>query len=172
MVSVKREKRASAKVMYSVIIAAMLLFGVGQPALADSPRKISLCEEEAELLVRSAAFAARGNMGIDGRGNTRTAASYAARVGIIATVLNRMSDPRFPESVSMIIASDRTFSRTASAVHLSEQELTLTRDALEAALDGFDPTNGALYFSTPTEQVNRFTVTCVFEDYSFGVPLM
>lgn len=121
-----------------------------------------LCEAEADLLVRSAAAVSRGN--------SRTEASYAARVGIIATVLNRMADPRFPDSAVRVIAADRTFSRTAPAGEFSENELALTRSALNAALRGMDPTDGALYFSTPGIWVNRFAVTCEIGGYSFGVP--
>lgn len=136
--------------------------------------RASLTEEEAELLVRSAAFAARGSMRIaeqEEHDRTRTAASYAARVGIIATVLNRLDDPRFPDSVTLIIASDRTFSEAAPAVEQSESDLSLTRAALDAALHGFDPTNGALYFSTPGDRVNTFTVTSDMDGYLFGVPV-
>jgi len=122
----------------------------------------SLCEAEADLLVRSAAAASRGN--------SRTEASYAARVGIIATVLNRMADSRFPDSAVRVISADRTFSRTAPAGIFSEEELALTRSALNAALRGLDPTDGALYFSTPDTWVNRFAVTCEIGGYSFGVP--
>lgn len=136
---------------------------------ANVPRE-SLCEEEAELLVRAVAFVARGSMRSAGKGSARVAAPYAARVGIIATVLNRMEDARFPNAVVRIVASDRTFSRMAFAVEIPERDLELTRAALQDALDGFDPTNGALYFSSPETWVNRFAVTGSIGGYSFGVP--
>lgn len=129
-----------------------------------------LYDEEADLIVRAVAFASRGSMRIAGKNPERTAAPYAARVGMIATILNRMADPRFPDSAARVIFSDKTFSPTAFAVEFSDDDLALTRAALETALNGFDPTDGALYFSTPTEWVNRFAVTCAFGGYSFGVP--
>ncbi len=155
--------------LLTVVLSVGLCLICADVVLA-APTEISLSEEEADYLIRSAAFAAKGSMHIHGRKDTRPAASYAARVGIIATVLNRMDDPRFPDSIPYIIASDRTFSPAAPAAALSEYDLELTRSALEAALQGFDPTGGALYFSTPAVHCNRFAVTCEFGGYSFGVP--
>jgi hypothetical protein len=163
----------------AVLVTAALLggfapvFGEQSPSHGVQGGRISLSEEETELLIRTVSAAAGGSMRIDeqkGKDSRKTAASYAARVGIIATVLNRLEDPRFPASVPLIIISDRTFPDTASAEEIPQWDRLLTQAALEAALMGFDPTNGALYFSTPTEKVNRFSVTCEMEGYSFGVP--
>ncbi len=157
------------------LVMAVLFCGCA-PIRAEmvSPREaVFLSGEETELLVRSVSAAAGGSMRIDEqreKDSRKTAASYAARVGIIATILNRLKDPRFPNSVPLIIVSDRTFPDTASAGKIPEEDMALTRAALEAALLGFDPTNGALYFSTPTERINPFSVTCEMEGYSFGVP--
>lgn len=161
--------------MTAFSVAVILLFFVmGEnsavySAEIDDRGQITLTEEETNYLVESVALAAGGVMRIEGRNHIKTAAPYAARVGIAATVLNRLKDPRFPDSIALIIASDRTFS-PASAVNVDERDLDITLAALEAALSGFDPTNGALYFSTPTEQSNQFIVTCEFGGYSFGVP--
>ncbi len=158
------------------VLAVGLCFICADSVFADtnlaSAEEISLAlsEEEADFLVRSAAFAAKGSMHTRGKNDSRPAASYAARVGIIATVLNRMADPRFPDSIPWIITSDKTFSPAACAVRLTDRELALTKAALEAALAGFDPTGGALYFSTPTTWCNPFAVTCQFDGYSFGIP--
>lgn len=137
---------------------------------AEEPRAI-LSPEEAEFFVRSVAVAAEGSMRIDGRDNIKVAAPYDARVGMIATVLNRLEDLRFPNSVPQIIMSDKTFSNTASAEKISDYDMALTYAALDAALLGFDPTNGALYFSTPTNRFNRFVVTCEMDGYWFGIPV-
>ncbi len=154
-----------------VILTLGLCFICADVILASTAEaELILSEEEADFLIRAAAVAAKGSMHLRGRNDTAPAASYAARIGIIATVLNRLSDPRFPDSIPWIITSDKTFSAIASAVPVSEQDLALTRDALEAALAGFDPTGGALYFSTPTARCNPFTVTCELDGYAFGIP--
>lgn len=170
------------KILWYLLICALLiglciLCAGGTAALSpetyaesDIPQEWKLYDEEADLIVRSVAFASRGSRRIAGRNQTRTAAPYAARVGMIATILNRMADDRFPDSAALVIASDKTFSQMAPAAEIPAYDLELTRAALETALKGFDPTDGALYFSTPTEWVNRFAVTCEFGGYSFGVP--
>ncbi|MBE6597866.1 MAG: cell wall hydrolase [Ruminococcaceae bacterium] len=156
-----------------VILFALITLGrlpVSAAVVYDPSFIYSITEEEADFLIRSAAFAAGGSMRLEGRNNTNTAASYAARVGIIATVLNRLSDPRFPDSVTEIISSDNTFSKIAPAANIPSRDLEVTKSALDAALMGFDPTDGALYFSTPRVHCNRFAVTCEMGGYSFGVP--
>ncbi len=163
-----------------LVTAALLggfspVFGEQAPTHGVQGGRVSLSEEETELLIRTVSAAAGGSMRVDeqkGKDSRKTAASYAARVGIIATVLNRLEDDRFPNSVPLILISDRTFPDTAASerAEIPQWDITLTKAALEAALLGFDPTNGALYFSTPTECVNRFAVTCEMEGYSFGVP--
>lgn len=142
---------------------------------AQEPRAF-LAPEEAEFLVRSVAVAAEGSMRIDGRDSIKAAAPYAARVGMIATVLNRLSDPRFPNSVPQIIASDRAFSPIGSvasgvlAAEISDYDMEITYAALDSALRGFDPTGGALCFSTTADESRDFTVTFEIDGYSFGVP--
>lgn len=151
----------------AAILVIAVLFG---GRVSANELRFFLTSEETELLVRSAALAAGGSMRIDGRDNIKSAAPYAARVGILATVLNRLEDSRFPNSVPQIIASDKTFSGTAPAVPISDYDMKLTYAALDAALRGFDPTNGALYFSTPTAWVNEFIVTSEMDGYAFGIP--
>lgn len=150
--------------------AAVIPENAPETGTVSSSPEGKLYEEEAELIVRTVAFASQGSMRIAGKNQTKTAAPYAARVGMIATILNRMADDRFPDSAARVIASDQTFSEMAPTAEIPEYDLELTRAALDAALRGFDPTDGALYFSTPTEWVNRFAVTCEFGGYSFGIP--
>ncbi len=133
-------------------------------------KELSLCEAEEEYLIYAVAFESRGTDRVAGKAFRGESAPYAARIGMIATIFNRMIDPRFPDSAARVIAADRTFSDSAVGDALSERELDLTRAALRCAMDGFDPTEGALYFSTPRRWVNRFDVTCTIGAYHFGSP--
>ena len=141
--------------MVAVVLAAAVWLCLTHPISAAAPVRLSA--EETDLLVRSVAAVTEG-------------APYAARVGIAATVLNRLHDPRFPNSIPWIIISDAAFPLAASH-HVSEAELTLTRAALDAAMTGLDPTHGALCFSTPSQRAIPFNETCAIDGYRFGVPL-
>ncbi len=71
---------------------------------------------------------------------------FGGRVGICAVILNRMDDDRFPDTAADVVAyfGDGCF---ASFAEPDAKSRRLTEDALDMALSGADPTDGALYFS-------------------------
>ena len=96
--------------------------------------------------------------------------SFAARVGIAAVALRRMASPDFPDTAAQVLAglekeqafgggkprggTGRLFERAAEGIlsliapdrETREETGRLTRDAVRAAANGADPTEGALYF--------------------------
>jgi len=84
-------------------------------------QEIKLYPEDADFIVRAVAGETSGSTRAAGKKFRGEAAPYAARIGIIATVLNRMADPRFPDSAVRVIISDKTFSDTNAAA-LSDNE--------------------------------------------------
>lgn len=71
---------------------------------------------------------------------------FGGRVGICSVVLRRMDDPRFPDTAAEVTAyfGDGCFPILGEP---DEKARRLTEDALEMALSGADPTDGALYFT-------------------------
>ena len=71
---------------------------------------------------------------------------FGGRVGLCAVVLNRMEDDGFPDTAAGVIAyfGDGCFMKLDEP---DEKLRRLTEDALEMALAGADPTDGALYFT-------------------------
>jgi len=71
---------------------------------------------------------------------------FGGRVGICAVILRRMEDDRFPDTAAEVTAyfGDGCFPVFAEP---DEKVRRLTEDALQLALDGADPTGGALYFT-------------------------
>lgn len=71
---------------------------------------------------------------------------FGGRVGLCAVVLNRMEDDGFPDTAAGVIAyfGDGCFGEPYEP---DEKLRRLTEDALEMALSGADPTDGALYFA-------------------------
>lgn len=73
-------------------------------------------------------------------------AALAERCGICAVVLNRMKDPRYPDSFGGVLESLRLSGEFLSDKKYDETSLRLSRDALSMAMMGADPTNGATSF--------------------------
>lgn len=188
-------------------------------------KELRLYGEEAEMIVQAVSCAAGGSMRLPRNEPSGEAAPYAARVGIIATIFNRMADDRFPSRASRVMAADPTLraqpmerlrrnrgtgygqtvhggpfsdapgkeggsaalrfvkkwnyfdikeysstkkERNAAAEEEENFNLQLSWSALEAALSGFDPTCGALYFRLPGDEEVPFTVTCEIGGIRFG----
>ena len=78
--------------------------------------------------------------------------SFGGRVAIAAVVLNRMGAVGFPDSAGgavMSLASEWEFSGVYKvAGEVGEKLLRLSSDAVEAAINGADPTGGALFFES------------------------
>lgn len=73
-------------------------------------------------------------------------ATLAERCGICAVVLNRMKDPRYPDTFGGVIESLHLSGEFISENNYDDTSLRLSRDALSMVAMGADPTNGATSF--------------------------
>lgn len=74
--------------------------------------------------------------------------SFIGKVGVAAVVLNRIEDPDFPDSTEEVVFQRNAF----TAVNDDQYLLTPTKsayDAVKEAMDGIDPTMGAVYYYNP-----------------------
>ncbi len=80
---------------------------------------------------------------------------YEGQVAVGAVVLNRVASPNFPNSIEEVIYQPGAF----DAVKDKQFYLTPNETALQAAkdaLNGWDPTNGALYYWNPATATSRW----------------
>ncbi|MFT8316875.1 MAG: spore cortex-lytic enzyme [Sporolactobacillus sp.] len=73
---------------------------------------------------------------------------YIGQVAVSAVIINRVSDPRFPNNISDVIFQPGAFTA------VSDGQIWLTpndtaKKAVMDAINGWDPTNGALYYFNP-----------------------
>ncbi len=95
----------------------------------------SVNKEEMDLLARAVYSEARGE-------------PFKGQVAVAAVILNRIRHPFFPNTINGVIFEPWQF----SAVHDGQFWLTPNQDAYmaaRAALRGWDPTNGAIYYYNP-----------------------
>ncbi|MFW5986195.1 MAG: spore cortex-lytic enzyme, partial [Halanaerobiales bacterium] len=80
---------------------------------------------------------------------------YEGQVAVAAVLLNRVESASFPNSVSSVIYQPLAFESVANG----QFNLPPTQQNLKAArsaLNGWDPTHGAVFFWNPSKPVNRW----------------
>ncbi|HWI60750.1 MAG TPA: cell wall hydrolase [Symbiobacteriaceae bacterium] len=80
---------------------------------------------------------------------------YEGKVAVAAVILNRTLDKRFPDSVAGVVYQTHAF----ESVSNGEIYRGTTQDcykAARAALSGWDPTNGSVFFYAPAKTSNAF----------------
>ena len=81
--------------------------------------------------------------------------SYTGQVAIAAVVLNRVKSSNFPNSVAGVIYQSGAFTA------VSDGQINLTpnataKKAAQDALNGWDPTYGAIYYFNPNTATNKW----------------
>ena len=96
---------------------------------------INITNEELLLLSKLVTGEARGE-------------SYKGQVAVAAVVINRVKDPRFPDTIRDVIYQKNAFSVVKDgSINMQPTESAYT--AAQEALYGSDPTNRAIYFWNP-----------------------
>lgn len=112
--------------------------GIGENALSD-------LEEDLFLLASIIHGEARGE-------------PYEGQVAVGAVVLNRVASENFPDTIAEVIYQRGAFDAVAdSQFYLTPNETALR--AAQDALNGWDPTNGALYYWNPATATSRWIWT-------------
>lgn len=80
---------------------------------------------------------------------------YTGMVAVAAVILNRVRHPDFPNTIAGVIYQPWAF----SSVNDGQINLTPSQTAINAArdaLNGWDPTNGCIYFYNPAKTTNAW----------------
>ncbi len=81
--------------------------------------------------------------------------SYIGQVAVGAVVLNRVDDPRFPNTIAGVIFQPGAFTAVADGQMFQppgDSALKAARDAL----NGWDPSGGAIYYYNPAKTTNKW----------------
>lgn len=81
--------------------------------------------------------------------------SYEGQVAVAAVILNRVDDPNFPNSISGVVYQGGAFDAVADGqINLSPKDSCIS--AAKDALNGWDPTGGAIYYYNPATATNKW----------------
>jgi len=82
---------------------------------------------------------------------------YEGQVAVGAVILNRVKDSRFPNTIAGVIYQSGAFTAvTDGQINVSIEEGSTVLKAAQDALNGWDPTNGAVYYFNPDTATNKW----------------
>lgn len=82
---------------------------------------------------------------------------YNGQVAVGAVILNRVKSPNFPNTIAGVIYQKGQFSCvTDGQFDVAIDENSTVYKAAEEAMNGSDPTNGALYFYNPSKTKSKW----------------
>lgn len=84
--------------------------------------------------------------------------SYTGQVAVGAVVLNRVNSSSFPDTVSGVVYQAGAFSAVTDS-NWSVSPDSTSKKAAQDAINGWDPTGGALYYYNPAKTSNKWIRT-------------
>lgn len=127
--------------IFIFIILLILYKKIGFFVLADST---SSHTSDVQLLARAINGEARGE-------------SYEGQVAVGAVILNRVKHPEFPNTIAGVIYQPGAFTAVSDGqINVPIDESSSVVKAAQDALNGWDPTNGCVYYFNPNTATNKW----------------
>lgn len=83
--------------------------------------------------------------------------SYEGQVAVGAVILNRVEHPNFPNTIAGVIYESGAFTAVSDGqINVPIAEDSTVYKAAEDAMNGWDPTNGAIYYFNPNTATNSW----------------
>lgn len=113
-------------------------------SMGDRPAKAvpNLSQNDINLMARAVYGEARGE-------------PYIGQVAVAAVILNRLESPSFPNTISGILFEPGAFTCVADGQIWLTPNQTAYK-AVRDALNGWDPTGGALYYFNPATATSKW----------------
>ena len=80
---------------------------------------------------------------------------YTGQVAVAAVVLNRVKSSKFPNSISGVVYKSGAFDAVADG-QINMTPDTTAKKAAQDALNGWDPSYGAIYYFNPSTATNKW----------------
>ena len=82
---------------------------------------------------------------------------YIGQVAVGAVILNRVKSPKFPNTIAGVIYQNNQFSSVKDGqFDVAIEEGSTVYKAAQEAMNGSDPTGGALYFYNPSKTKSKW----------------
>ena len=134
------------KLIFSIFIALILfiIYVINMLQKEEVQAASSGSSSDIQLLARAINGEARGE-------------PYEGQVAIGAVILNRVKDSRFPNTIAGVIYQSGAFTAVSDGQinQAMEDEATVMKAARDA-MNGWDPTDGAVYYFNPATATNKW----------------
>lgn len=129
-------------ILAGIIVEVMNLLNLlSKPTLAASN---SNSESDIQLMARAINGEARGE-------------PYEGQVAVGAVILNRVKSSKFPNTISGVIYESGAFTAvTDGQINVPIKEDATVYKAARDAMNGWDPTGGAIYYYNPDTATNKW----------------
>ncbi|SEF38738.1 N-acetylmuramoyl-L-alanine amidase [Caloramator fervidus] len=124
------------------IFQVIMQFNSTEAVSYKSFKKSKIQRSDVNLLARAINGEARGE-------------PYIGQVAVGAVIINRTRDPRFPNTIAGVIYQPGAFTAVSDGQINAKLEKTPVRAANDA-LNGWDPSGGALYYYNPAKTTNKW----------------
>jgi N-acetylmuramoyl-L-alanine amidase len=82
---------------------------------------------------------------------------YIGQVAVAAVILNRVKHPSFPNTLSGVIYQPQAFTAVSDGqINVPIDENSQVYKACREAMNGSDPTGGAIYYYNPAKTTNQW----------------
>lgn len=133
------KKITSIAIAFTIICSAALVHFFTSPAYA-----VNASESDKQLLARAVNGEARGE-------------PYEGQVAVAAVILNRVNHSSFPNTISGVIYQPGAFTAVDDGqINVPIAENSTVYKACEDALNGWDPSGGAIYYFNPDTATNAW----------------
>ena len=125
----------------SILIAiALIIFSCSKKEFAQGGGQTS----DIQLLARAINGEARGE-------------GYEGQVAVGAVILNRVKHPDFPNTIAGVIYEPGAFTAVSDGqINHPIDETSTVYKAAQDAMNGWDPTNGCVYYFNPNTATNKW----------------
>ena len=134
------------KFIFSIFIALifLIIYVINMLPKEEVQAASSGSSSDVQLLARAINGEARGE-------------PYEGQVAIGAVILNRVKDSRFPNTIAGVIYQSGAFTAVSDGQinQAMEDEATVMKAARDA-MNGWDPTGGAVYYFNPATATNKW----------------
>lgn len=133
MKAISKNKLILVSCIFILIIVSLLITIMSQNAGAQTARSAS----DTQLIARAVNGEARGE-------------PYEGQVAVAAVILNRVKHSSFPNSISGVIYQPGAFTAVSDGqINVPIAQNSTVYKACQDAMNGWDPTGGAIYYFNP-----------------------
>lgn len=123
-----------------LITIALIIFSYSKKEFAQGGGQTS----DIQLLARAINGEARGE-------------GYEGQVAVGAVILNRVKHPDFPNTIAGVIYEPGAFTAVSDGqINHPIDETSTVYKAAQDAMNGWDPTNGCVYYFNPNTATNKW----------------